>query len=105
MSKTSGPDIPTQYVNLSQLISTLGQTIVASEHPEMSEQGKEKLRDLFDVVLGGLSSYIDREFPGTKRENVLSLVQPEIYVSSSEPQDEQLEIFVSNFQPEEPPVA
>lgn len=77
-NQNNPPDIPIQYVNLAQLVGTLGQTIIASEHQDMSQEGKERLQGLFDVVVAGLATFIDREFYEKTNDNVLSLVQPEL---------------------------
>lgn len=101
MNKNPGPapDLPQQFMNLSTLLQVLGQTILASETPNISQESKERLHEMFDVVLGGLSTYIDKEFPAVHRsDNVLSLVHTPIRSSVSP--DNLLENIVEVSSPE-----
>lgn len=79
---------PRPYKNITELISTLGNVLIAGEkaqHPFF----KERFLKLFDTMHKGLALYIDQEFY-SKTDNkpiIIPMQMPEVFVSTQMPSD------------------
>lgn len=71
-SLLAGILIPKPYQNIAELLGILGQLLIFAERSQ-DERLKGRYIKLFDIMLNGLTLYMDKEFYQSGPNNVLSL--------------------------------